>query len=210
MKNEKGFTLVEVMAVMIIMMIIMIMAFPNFTEMTKSAKGSYDINTQKFIKNAARMYVNNNIDEFTNNGTYDLPVGKLIAYEYLDSDIKNYSGNNPISDNTIVVVTRGLENGKTKFTYAIDTTRTATGDYYPPVLTLKKGTEVVNPDTVTATTLQEYESMYTVVANETLNSDGIKKVITRGYSEKILLIEYTATDTSGNKAIPLKVKLTIE
>ena len=217
MKNKKGFTLVEVISVLAILAIIMLVAFPNFSSMINKSKTKYSGTARVMLKSAAKMYVNNNIAEVntcisanSSNGCC-IPIGKLIAYEYLDSDsdFKDSNGDK-IPDNRCISVTKSTGSSGSEYIYDLDTERTATGDYYPPVLVLKKGANPADLDTVTAASLQEYESTYTVVANETLNADGIKKTITRGNNEKVLLIEYTATDTSGNKAIPLKVKLTLE
>lgn len=56
MKNNKGFTLVELLAIVVILAVIMIIAAPNITkEIKRSEKENQNILNQK-IENAAHMY----------------------------------------------------------------------------------------------------------------------------------------------------------
>jgi len=222
MNNKKGFTLVEVISVFAILAIIMLIAFPNFSKMTNQAKSKYSNNTKVIIESAAKMYVNNNIEEvntgITNSGSngYCIPLGKLIAYEFLDSDsdFKDSNGD-PIPDSRCVLVTKTTNNnGKTEYSYNLDTETESTEDYLPPVIKIsgKIGDNDCS-NNMTVTSLEQFENNCIVTAedkpgNTNITVDGPS--LSRGINEKKLLLEYNATDAAGNKAIPLKVLLTIE
>lgn len=239
MKKNKGFTLVELLGVLTLLAILMLLAFPNFTNLTSNAKSNYDRTSKVLIRGAARMYVDNNSEEIfqvlQTRDYYCLPVGKLIAYEYLDSEI--YSQKNTINKDSIVIVTHQ----NNEFVYDVENKRNATlsscgiTDYLPPVITIKKqgDTQCGSVTKITANSLDEAISKYDtdckiqVTDNESPNTtytfEGIKVTETNNNLnrniklDKIVYIDdknndkiyitYNASDSSGNKAIPLKIQL---
>ena len=218
MKNNKGLTLVELMAVLVIMALLMTLAFPNVSELTNKAKSNYDRTTQILIKSAAKMYVSNNIQEIetalqnSNTHSYCLPIGKLIAYEYLDADLKNLD-NQSINHKKCIIITKNNE----AYQYNLDSSQEDDGDFLPPVITITgdgcSSTMSVNSYTV-------FDSSCTVKASDNIDSTKtfkpIKEKETDNKLSKVVIqeddkifIKYNATDTSGNKSIPLQVQLTI-
>lgn len=220
MKNSKGFTLVELMAVLVILALIATLAFPNFSKLTENAKSNYDVSTKIMLKNAARMYVTNNTAEvekyLQNNGSsYCLPVGKLVAYEYLDSeiDLKDKDGN-PVEDNACIVITKS---GKT-YQYDTSLVQKADGDYRPPVITIT-GTGCKSVMSVNSYT--DFDNNCTVKAVDNINTNTkifkpIKEKETDSNLSKVVVqennkifITYSATDSANNKSVPLQVQLTL-
>ena len=116
--NRKGFTLVELLSVIAIITIMMLVSFPNFSSLTNKANKKYDNTVKVLLKNAAKIYVNNNrleIDEILQTSEkYCIPIGKLMAYEYLDSDLKSTDGNLIDKDNCINI-SKTLVDGKVNY-----------------------------------------------------------------------------------------------
>ncbi|MCR5483016.1 MAG: type II secretion system GspH family protein [Bacilli bacterium] len=84
-KNNKGFTLVEILAVIVILGIIMIVALPTYSSVYNSIRLSTHLNNIKTIKNAA-------LDYGSNTGVKD-EIKKLH-----DSSKKNLSNSSSIND----------------------------------------------------------------------------------------------------------------
>ena len=219
MKNKKGFTLTELLAVLVILALLMTLAFPNFANLTSKAKANYDRSSQVLIKSAAKMYVNNNLEEVKKSiqekGSYCLPIGKLVAYEYLDADLKK-ANNQPFDNDECIIVTKTEQT----YQYNLDSNIKATGDYLPPIITItgtncksimdvNSYTEFDNNCKVKATdNVNSAKEFKKIKENELLaqgNEMSLRKTV---FEEKNkIYIIYDATDSSGNKALPLKVEL---
>ena len=97
--NNKGFTLIEVLAVIVILSFIMGLALPAFTSsMERTKKREEEIRIEK-IKAAAEMYIADhkfNIFKDYDGSEYFIGVDTLISEGYLSSgdikDIKNGEG----------------------------------------------------------------------------------------------------------------------
>ena len=232
MKNNKGFTLTELVAVLVILVLLMAMAYPNFANLSTTAKGNYDNATKIIIRSAASMYVNNNkekVDEkIQSDGEYCVPIGTLIAYEYLDSEIHDANGTAIPHDQCVLVTMTTDSNSKNKYSYDIqDKTanpKKATGDFLPPLIKLKKlnttecdfvmnisniedfynNCEVEVTDNVDETAKFQIIQISEEEANESRDLK-LDKIFTEENNK--IFINYTATDSSGNKAIPIQVQL---
>ena len=211
--KKKGFTLVEMLAVITILTIIMIITFPNFSSLTQTTKSKYEATTRVLLTTAASMYVSNNLNDIESDiasaGTtgYCIPVGKLIAYEYLDSDLKDKDGN-PISLNQCIRVKLSTVDGKKKYEYSIlNTSDVASGDFMPPILQLVKKGNVECSTTMTLS-FEEFKNTCTVYSID----DGTSVDITNSPASNIskdnkIFLQYSSTDSSGNKSVPLKIQL---
>ena len=240
MKKNKGFTLVELLGVLTILALLLLLAFPNFTKLTSNANSNYDRSNRVLVRSAARMYIDNNEEEVKQaiqaNGRYCLPIGKLIAYEYLDSNLKSAS---KTYDKDKVVIIKFKDNE-----YQIDpdpnpdddpTTASSCGinDYLPPIITIsKKGdTQCGSVTTVQAATLDDaittfdtdckvevtdnklstpvqFQGIKISEVNKKVNDLTLNKTLYQDEKDpNKIYITYNAADEAGNKAIPLKIQL---
>ena len=225
MKNNKGFTLIELLAVLLVLSIIMLLAFPNFAGLSKQAKSKIDASTKVLLKSAAKIYVDNyqdDVDEYLNSNSFMcIPVGKLIAYELIDADLKDGDGNE-INPRKCVNVSKTTSNGKTIYQYDSSLINEIPNsvDYIPPVIYLSPTAENTNESvmkcsTIMNTTLENFNKYCSVNVKD--DKDGsilldepiIYESINDNREVVKKLIEYTAHDVTGNKAIPLKVQLNL-
>lgn len=84
-KNEKGFTLVELLAVIVILAIILAVAIPAVGSIVNKAKDdTHEANTELF-ENAARLaYVSDTVE-----GGKTYPLGDLVSGGYLEKIPEN-------------------------------------------------------------------------------------------------------------------------
>lgn len=238
MKKNKGFTLVELLGVLTILALLLLLAFPNFTKLTSNANSNYDRSNRVLVKAAARMYVDNNEEEVKQaiqaNGRYCLPIGKLIAYEYLDSNLK--SASKTYDKDKVVIITE--ENNEYKINPDTNQTASSCGinDYLPPIITIsKKGnTQCGSVSTVQAATLDDaittfdtdckvevtdnslpentsaiqFQGIKISEVNKKVNDLTLNKTLYQDEKDSNkIYITYNAADEAGNKAIPLKIQL---
>ena len=87
-KNNKGFTLVEVITVIILIAVIGVVSLPSLTKINESNKNRIDRSTKLLIENAAKIYVANYKSEvdkkLATNSSYCIAIGKLKAYDFLN------------------------------------------------------------------------------------------------------------------------------
>jgi type IV pilus assembly protein PilA len=93
--NNKGFTLVELLAVLAILVIIMTIALPNISSSIERSKAKQNSAMEKVIISAGKLYVSNhknNIQTDGNNKCY-ISMNKLTDENYLSKeDIENFTG----------------------------------------------------------------------------------------------------------------------
>ena len=75
--NNKGFTLVEVLAVVVIISVLVAIMAPNINNLIVNQKRNSKEETKNSVKSAARMYISDNKYEITVNGTCNTPDMKL-------------------------------------------------------------------------------------------------------------------------------------
>lgn len=214
MKDNKAFTIVELLAVMVLLSTILIIAYPNFSKMTESAKSSYDNSIKVLSKSAAKMYVNNNKEEIDNyfdnnpNGKYCLPLAKLAAYDYIDSYLKDSSGNDVDMKSCVNVTKKETSEGKIKYNYDLNGDIVEDGiDYLPPILTVNnKDTGTLDCTIVMKISKDVFNSNCEVVAKDD-NDTSLSINIEEKTIGNNIVITYTTSDSSGNKSKPLKIKL---
>ena len=232
MKNNKGFTLTELVAVLVILIILMTMAYPNFSNLSSTAKSNYDNATKIIIRSAASIYVNNNkekVDEkIQSDGEYCVPIGTLISYEYLDSEIQDANGKK-IPDNQCVLVSITTDlNSKNKYSYDIQdkvkTPKVATGDFLPPLIKIKSKNSTVCDTVNNINTIEDYYNNCEVEVTDNVDKSATfqilqlsEEIANQSRSLKLdkmfteennkIFISYSAIDSSGNKAIPLQIQL---
>ena len=88
--NKKGFTLIELLAVIIILSLLMILVLPKITNAVKNYTKKTDALMLSMIEDAAKLYVDDNPDDFEENsyGYYCVPLTELVENDYLKEGIE--------------------------------------------------------------------------------------------------------------------------
>lgn len=106
MKNNKGFTLVELIGIIIIFSIISILAFTSFTKMMKDSKADEIEDFKESLINASTLYIEMHLDKFPElneaGGTTVITAKTLSDEGYIKETIKTPS-ECTIKDTTIDV-----------------------------------------------------------------------------------------------------------
>ena len=91
--NNKGLTLVEVIAVLVILSIVAVIVTPNIAVSVRDYKDRTTQTQLKTIKDATENWVADNVSSINCNGTtYGITVKKLQSEGYLDKNVKNPNG----------------------------------------------------------------------------------------------------------------------
>ncbi len=97
--NNKGFTLVELLAVIVILLAISVIAIPNITASLERNKNKMSESQKKLIASSAELYISENKNTITYYssfvaGTCCLSINTLESMGYLSSDdLKDANGN---------------------------------------------------------------------------------------------------------------------
>lgn len=116
--NQKGFTLIEILAVIVVIGLILVIAIPKALEIIQESKQrAYDVQ-EELIMEAAKKYVNRNSYDLEWNGNIAIiTLAELIADGLIKSPVKNpLTGTNFDEDATVVVFTKETN---TKYSYRI-------------------------------------------------------------------------------------------
>lgn len=90
--NNKGFTLVELLAVLVILIAIMSIAIPSISSSLERSKSKQNEARKKVLESAAELYVTDHKNKITSSCCLDLE--KLVEEKYVDEDaIKDADGN---------------------------------------------------------------------------------------------------------------------
>lgn len=90
--DNRGFTLVEVLAVLVILIAIMSIAIPSISSSLERNKDKQDENKKKVLESAAELYVTDHKNSFTGDGL--ICIGTLKEEGYVtDNELKKSSGN---------------------------------------------------------------------------------------------------------------------
>lgn len=107
MKNNRGFTLVELIAVMTLLAAIILVTVPVIINTIKKNDDKLGENFEKSLKQAAELYVERNRDVFPdlNNigGTAEVSTDILIEEGYLKQDLENPIDNSGVLNYKIIV-----------------------------------------------------------------------------------------------------------
>lgn len=101
--NNKGFTLVELIATIALLAIISVISFVSITEIVNKSKVSDCENIVKSIISSTKDYVSDNRYSLDSNAAFELTVDSLISENYLSSPIVNPFTNKEINAGDIKV-----------------------------------------------------------------------------------------------------------
>lgn len=119
--NEKGFTLVELLASITIMLLLAVVVTVSITKLVKNSKEKISSVQMNLIKDSAALLVSDKIDYFSSNECTYLTLKDLKDYGVLDEKIINAIDNEEISDDMIIKVTfTTLEYGNSTYDFIID------------------------------------------------------------------------------------------
>ena len=102
--NNKGFTLIELIATIALLAIIAVISFVSITEVVNKSRVSDCENIKKSIITATKEYVSDNRYSFSNNNSFNITAELLISKNYLSSPIINPFTNEEIDDVDIKIV----------------------------------------------------------------------------------------------------------
>ena len=88
MKNNKGFTLVELLGVLIILVVIFVIAFPSITSLIDNAQSGIDDATKELIFDATKDYMKSKPDIYIENqsNVYCISFEQLINNDHITSN----------------------------------------------------------------------------------------------------------------------------
>lgn len=121
--NNKGLTLVEVLATLIILGILSTIVIPNIYKIVKTKKTEIEEYKESAIKEAAQMYVTDQINEDTDifttcdggNCSSSVNVSKLIEDNYLSEEYDTYNSK------AVNIERTSKANGNYTYEYTIET-----------------------------------------------------------------------------------------
>ena len=211
MKNNKGFTLVEMLAVLAIIAILSVAIFPNFLSMKESQSKNFSESMNILLKSAAKIYVSNNrsiVDEELKNGPYCITIAALKAYDYVSIPTYDPVTNNKIT-NRCVNISKTENDSKTKYSYVVSDVELESGkDYLPPEIVLKdKGTEGTCKNTMVVTSKEDFESKCSVTGKDNVDTVITPYILSEERIGDNYIIKYMAKDSAGNYAKTFVVKL---
>lgn len=214
-KNNKGFTLIEVIAVIILISVIGVVTMPSLTSISQSNQNRIDRSTKLLIENSAKIYVANYKDEvdkkLETNSYYCIAIGKLKAYDFLN--INNTEINITDFNDTCVKVTKTTVSGNVKYLYNYDSNDkvSSSEDYIPPVIYIVDKISGSKCDVkMQASSLEDFYNKCNVNANDNKNPKTGLKPIDIKEADSAYVLTYEYSDVAGNQAKPLEVTLTIK
>lgn len=104
--NNKGFTLIELIAIMVILVLIFFISFPQILNITKTDEEKKYNNMVDNLCIAGKSYISANIDDFngltTIGNEIELTIQELMDYGNVDKNIKNPKTNNSVMNDVLV------------------------------------------------------------------------------------------------------------
>ena len=103
--DNKGFTLIEVIAIMVILAGIFLVSFPVLSSMSKSEEDNKFNNMKKDLCIAGKTYIYSNIDDFPNlsivGSQIEFKVDELMLYGNVDEKLLNPKTNTSVKNDTL-------------------------------------------------------------------------------------------------------------
>lgn len=105
-KNEKGFTLVELIAIILVLSAIFLVSFPSILNSAKKGKEEEYNNMVKNLCLAGETYIYSNIENYdqlkTVSSTINIAVKDLIEYGNVDASLTNPKTGVLVENSTLV------------------------------------------------------------------------------------------------------------
>ena len=142
MKNNKGFTFVELLVVIALLSIVLILTISQVQRINTNSKIKLCKNKLSLIEESLNLYLDNNRELFSNNGLCEkepvsnicyTSVFKIADHDIIDYDDKNKNIINPVNNNV-------LNDYKVKITYD------SSNDKFSSEIQIKKENETVSDE----------------------------------------------------------------
>ena len=120
--NNKGFTLVELIAVITILALLAVLVSTSVTKVVRDSKSDLYDTQIELIKSAAEAWGADNLNKLPEDGTCKyLTLETLKEYGLIESDIKNPKTNKPFSDELKIKISSNITAyGNSKLEYEVD------------------------------------------------------------------------------------------
>lgn len=200
--NNKGLTLVEVIAVLVILSIIAVIVTPNIAVSVRDYKDRTTQTQLSTIKEATKNWVADNVNKINCDGTtYGITVKKLQTEGYLDKNLKNPNGGT-FDDSTdtfgLVYCTEIIdETGNMDSNYKYEYGAYIDLDDYVKKMAIKyvKNKKILSNTSVTVTTLINERYLHNIInmdltTNKTVSNKTISVEVTE---DEVGEYQYNAT-----------------
>lgn len=114
--NNKGFTLVELLAVLVILVAIMSIAIPSISSSLERSKGKQEESKHKILESAAELYVTDHRNSITKSSCV-ITLETLLNENYIDADAATDSDGNPLDTASTCVKYEKDAEGKITYEY---------------------------------------------------------------------------------------------
>ena len=210
-KNEKGFTLIEVLIVIVLISVIGALTIPKLSTINESTKTRIDRSTRLLIENAAKIYVANykeEVDEeIATNGFSCIAIGKLKSYDFLNINSNEVN----ISDFNRTCVKVQKNSGKYLYNYnsELPDRVSSSEDYIPPVIDIYSKTNLKCESGMDIGSLERFNEYCYVASRDNKDGQKVLSPIDIKESSGRIILTYEAEDAAGNKSKLFKVTLKV-
>ncbi len=112
--NNKGFTLVELLAVLVILVAIMSIAIPSISSSLERSKSRQEESKKRILESAAELYVTDHRNNI-NKDTCTIKLETLLDENYIDKDAAEGPNGEDLKDNCVKY--KKEANGKITYEY---------------------------------------------------------------------------------------------
>lgn len=99
--NNKGFTLVELLAVLVILIAIMSIAIPSISSSLERSKDKQDKSRRKLLESAAELYVTDHKNKIKETPCA-IKIKTLLDENYIDEEATKNTDGDPITEHCVI------------------------------------------------------------------------------------------------------------
>ena len=175
MKNNRGFTLLELIATLIVLSIVALIAIPNIKENLNEAKQGIKNTQLESIVNSAKSWAADNINNLPtkNNEAVYVFLKDLQSGGYIDNELYENTDGDKYNDNIFVLIkcevieANEWNNENYKYTYTLYDTNSKHLEYLASLYAVESN--ITSTTNVTLSELLPYANSNLVVSNKLKN-----------------------------------------